>query len=125
MNISHDKMCKFFDSAIKKTKDHSLLWKRACYCKVPVPERYDRERSFLSSYARGNLLLAFNMLNAKPECLINPAPDLPYQVIGEDDEDVAGMVLRLYNVVYDTLPTIESFMDAVINSTDDPDNSPC
>ena len=122
MNISHDKMRKFFEVAIKKTKDHSLLWKRAYYCKVPTSEIYDKERSFLSSYARGNLLLAFNTLTAKPDCLINPAPDLPYQLIGEDDIDVAGMVLRLYNVVYDTLPTIESFMDAVINSTDDPDN---
>lgn len=109
----------FIDAAIQKTKSGKLSWERVNMQQFRQGAwlGYDLGRSFICHYATGKMLLAYEVDSDMPCCFISPDKDLPFQrVVFEDD---CARLLRLYNLVYNKFPSIESFMDAMINSSDD------
>lgn len=124
MGFTIQKFQSFLNATIDKTKANILNWERASAIRIKLSGDYDVTRSFVCSYAGGKLLLGYNKVEGKPYCLISPAQSLPYQIIQFDDAYTDALLLRLYNLVYSTFPSIESFMDAMINSTNDPTDMP-
>lgn len=118
MAIPMAKFEQFINAAIDKTKSGVLTWNRASSTETKLSKDYDPARSFLCSYAGGTLLLAQNIGSGKPDCFIAPDMKLPFQIITSKDDSFTGHILRLYNIVYNSFPSVESFMDAMINTAD-------
>lgn len=112
----------FIDAAIRKTKTGLLSWERVDTKKFR-PENwpdYDVSRSFVCSYGIGQMLLTYDTLSGTPHCYISPDKGLPFQrIAGPEEDDGTSLVLRLYNLVYSAFPSVDSFIDAMINSADD------
>lgn len=123
--MANSKVEAFLDATIRKTKSEVLSWNRVNLKQFqnPVWHDYDLLRSFICSYSSGKMLLAYEMNSDMPCCFISPDKSLPFQKILIDEEDSA-LLLRLYNLVYSQFPSVESFMDAIINSTDDSEELP-
>lgn len=115
----------FIAAATRKTKSGELRWRRVGDG-VFLHESwkiYDMYRSFMCTYAKGNMVLALDKNSGVPRCLISPDGFQPYQqATGSDADDSAALVLRLYNVVYNLFPSVDSFIDAMIGTTDDSGN---
>lgn len=126
MAISTSKFQSFLEAAINKTKSKVLLWKQASEKKIHLNDSYDSLRSFVCSFSSGRLLLAFSLEDGKPHCFISPEGHLPFQEVRPQggDEESEGLLLRLYNLVYSQFPSIESFMDDMINLSEDPNDLP-
>lgn len=115
----------FINAAIQKTKSGGLSWERVNmqqFRQGMWPD-YDLSRSFICHYATGRMLLVYDVNSDLPCCLIAPDKGLPFQKVAVHEDDCA-LLLRLYNLVYDSFPSIESFMDAMINSNDDQEDPP-
>ena len=109
----------FFEAAIQKTKSGKLSWERVnlqSFNQAAWPD-YNLSRSFVCHYANGRMLLAYDVNSDMPCCFISPDKSLPFQKLILRDDSYA-LLLRLYNLVYDAFPSVESFMDAMINSND-------
>lgn len=112
----------FIAAAIKKTKEKSISWRRVDLTMFTHETwaNYDMHRSFMCAYAQGRMLLVCKKNSDTYYCLISPDATAPFQrVVGADADDSAALVLRLYNLVYSLFPSVDSFVDAMINSTDD------
>lgn len=123
--MANAKVEAFLDATIRKTKSEALSWDRVNLKQFqsPVWQNYDLFRSFICSYSSGKMLLACEKNSDIPCCFISPDKSLPFQKIFIDEDDSAHL-LRLYNLIYSQFPSVESFMDAIINSTDDPEELP-
>nr|DAF30766.1 MAG TPA: hypothetical protein [Caudoviricetes sp.] len=121
--MDSSKYQKFFEAAIEKTKNGVLLWERVQPGSLN-DSNLDVSRSFRCSFAGGKMLLAMSKTSGLPLCFISPDRNFPYQQIKGDDDCDEGCVLRLYNVVYSSFPSVDSFMDAMINSPNDPEELP-
>lgn len=118
--MTHEKINKFLQVAIDKTKSGALIWARAQDSReldhfsrnryVPI----DYQRSFLSKYGIGTILLLVNENTNDLSCFLRPDDDLSFQQICNDDNP---MLLRLYNVVYAQFPSVESFIDNFISDS--------
>lgn len=120
--MTHAKIEAFIEAAIRKTKSGAISWERVNILQFqnPVWQEYDLNRSFICSYSTGRMLLVYQSSSGTPYCYISPDKSLPFQKIVDD----SALLLRLYNLVYGSFPSIDSFMDAMINSPDDPDELP-
>lgn len=123
--INQSKFEPFIEAAIRKTKAGVLTWKRVDTKKFHYQDwpEYDLSRSFICSYANGRMLLAYEGNLGIPHCYISPDATLPFQRVAGTD-DASAPLLRLYNLVYSAFPSIESFIDAMINSDDDEEEPP-
>lgn len=115
--MNQEKIKKFFQVATDKTKSGTLTWKRAQedteFMQVTYIKKFaDEERSFLSEYGNGRIVLLAEKYTDSIRCYLLPDADLSYQQIGEDNDP---LLLRLYNVVYAKFPSVESFIDSFIS----------
>ncbi|MBD5151286.1 MAG: hypothetical protein HDT16_02050 [Oscillibacter sp.] len=125
--MSYSRFEAFIEAAISKTKTGVLTWERADIKRFNEPAwtDYDLGRSFMCAYAGGKLLLTCKKGSGAPWCFISPDKGLPFQrIVGSGEDDGAAIVLRLYNLVYSSFPSVDSFIDAMINSVDEPDDLP-
>lgn len=120
--MTHEKYEAFLEAVIRKTKSGAISWERVSprQFKNLDSEQIDLNRGFLCSYSGGRIRLLFTSSSDKPYCCISPDKNLPYQKINDD----SALLLRLYNLVYDLFPSVDSFMDIMINSPDAPDECP-
>ena len=123
--MTQEKFRAFINAAIQKTKSGGLSWERVnlLHFKQSAWPDYDLSRSFVCHYANGRMLLAYEVNSDTPCCFISPDKSLPFQELILHDDSCA-LLLRLYNLVYDAFPSVESFMDAMINSNDDQKDPP-
>ena len=116
--MNQEKIDKFFQVAIDKTKSSVLTWHRIFGSGelANFDSRFlaimDLQRSFVSRYGNGRILLLVNKHTDDITCFLSPSMDLSYQRLGEDNEP---QLLRLYNVVYAQFPSAESFIDSFIS----------
>lgn len=120
--MTHEKYVAFLEAAIRKTKSGAISWERANrrFGLNSGWEEFDLDRSFMCAYSVGQMVLAYEPSSGTPHCYISPDKTLPFQKINDD----SALLLRLYNLVYSLFPSVDSFMDAMINSPDAPDECP-
>lgn len=118
--MNQEKINKFFQVAIDKTKSGALTWYRVFGNDVFANMNkhfmltMDLQRSFVSAYGNGRILLFANRNTNDINCFLLPDMDLSYQKLGEENDP---QLLRLYNVVYAQFPSVESFIDSFISDS--------
>ena len=115
--MNQEKIYKFYQAAIEKTKSGALTWKRARNTSELSRNSYfrnvaDEERSFVSEYGTGKIFLLAEALTGDISCHLLPDVDLSYQQLGDENEP---LLLRFYNVVYSQFPSVDSFIDNFIS----------
>jgi hypothetical protein len=113
----------FFTAAITKTKNGKIAWERLSihtpiFDKISNPHKYDIDRSFYALFEGGIICLLFDNGN-ETSCWVAPDGDLSLQKIADSDlssDSVFTALLRLYNLVYEMFPSVESFLNAFIQS---------
>lgn len=116
------KFSDFIDAVINKTKRGVISWERLPSTSS-LAKQFSPSKSFICKFANGRMLLALDKASGAPECFISPEISLPYQRISSDNpEEVDGKLLRLYNLVYSQFPSVESFIDAMIQFDADPND---
>lgn len=115
--MTQEKIDKFFRVAISKTKYGILHWTRVSGTnELKDVVRMDRERSFISAYGTGKILLFAERQTNDISCYLSPTTGLKYQQFGDDNDP---MLLRLYNVVYSLFPSVDAFIDSFISDFED------
>ena len=110
--MNEDKIQKFFSALISKTKNNELQWTRCSNTDFNFPRFVNAELSFLCAYNRGDIALYCDKIGTL-SCWITPDENLSEQQVGEPDDP---SLLRLYNIVHSRFPSVESFMDNIINN---------
>ena len=111
--MKSEKVQKFFSKLVEMTKSGAIRWNR-CSARVVDAEmfRADNNSSFFCGYNHGIIILASNY-DGTISCFIQPDEDLDYDLFGEND---APELKRLYNLVFSRFPSLDSFVDMIINS---------
>lgn len=118
--MNQEKIEKFFQVAIDKTKSGVLVWHRIYgssereYVVNHFMMPLDLQRSFVSLYGKGKIFLLSRAFTDDIVCYVLPDKDLSCQEFGEDNDP---LLLRLYNIVYSLFPSMESFIDSFISDS--------
>lgn len=113
--MTQEKIKRFFDIAVAKTKSRKLSWSR-----ISLPDSHnftnvDLIRSFMSKYDSGKIFILRDSEDDTINCWVIPGSNLGCYQVGEDND---SSLLRLYNLVYSLFPSIDSFIDGFIASED-------
>lgn len=125
--MDQSKFNAFIAAVTKMTKAKDLSWKRIDTTIFTHKSwaKYDLNRSFICSYLSGRIILAITKDTGIPHCFVSPESSVSFQrTFGPDADESAALVLRLYNLVYSTFPSVDSFMDVVIASANSLDVPP-
>lgn len=115
----------FIDTIITDTKCHSLIWDNL-YNSESLTQKYNKCDARYSFFAflpkdKGIIILAGeNSKENCPELLISPKGQPTYGLVEliniEDHLDkYLSKVTRLYDMVYSSLPSIDTFLDDFLN----------
>ena len=122
--MTNEKAFLFLDSVIQKTKTKKLHWS-TLYKEPFMKNKFqdlDAAFSYVASFAKGYIVLGQDefediIFYVSPEN--QPTYDL-FRFIDKDNNEVSDLyeskLRRLYDIVYSSLPSIDSFIDDFLNS---------
>ena len=111
---TYDKAPLFFDAAITMTKDRRIQWNRLTSNVQKRLSYVDMDRSFYSEYGDATIVLCRRDSDGSICCLLKLSSNLGYQQVGIDNDPV---LLRLYNIVYSSFPSVDTFIDSFISDS--------
>lgn len=124
--MTDQKALKFLDSIIQKTKSKNIIWNNL-YHNPMICKRFHALNSTFSFFSnlpdkKGVIVFGRNANDDGLEFYIVPNEQPSYNLLEllTDNTDSIEMyfskVTRLYDIVYSSLPSIDSFIDDFLNS---------